>query len=294
VFSLPSGVLTCCLSLFRVLNNQGDKWEMYIPSSLGYGKRGHPPKIPGYATLVFVMEIIKIKGAKVPAGNGTTSEGTSGGGMSNTAAFSHPLWGVLAAYCVIMGLYTFSKLPWMLGVADRLGLPNGESGSTSAYVLSPFFSTGVAQWWSKPSSAGPDGVTKYSQPFIAIHGIVAALTEFLFAAVLTASISLENARMALLVTQLPHFLLILSFRGGLGAETPPALATKINVGGVAICGLLMSGFVWVSDGHTSQWLFAGFVLVFNVPTYLDIVIVSRSCPRGAGASKATRVPTEEL
>merc|ERR1712048_567880 len=46
---------------------QGDKWEMYIPYELAYGERGSPPKIPGCACLIFVMEIIKIKGETVPA-----------------------------------------------------------------------------------------------------------------------------------------------------------------------------------------------------------------------------------
>mmetsp|Transcript_57087 Transcript_57087/g.123548 ORF Transcript_57087/g.123548 Transcript_57087/m.123548 type:complete len:231 (-) Transcript_57087:226-918(-) len=46
---------------------EGDKWEMYIPSELGYGDRGSPPKIQGGDVLVFTMEIIKIKGNKVPA-----------------------------------------------------------------------------------------------------------------------------------------------------------------------------------------------------------------------------------
>merc|ERR1719240_1731192 len=40
---------------------EGDKWEMYIPSDLGYGAGGSPPKIPGGAALIFTMEIIKIK-----------------------------------------------------------------------------------------------------------------------------------------------------------------------------------------------------------------------------------------
>ena len=39
---------------------------MYIPADLAYGKRGRP-KIPANAVLVFVMEIVKIQGAKVPA-----------------------------------------------------------------------------------------------------------------------------------------------------------------------------------------------------------------------------------
>merc|ERR1719171_19362 len=44
---------------------EGDKWEMYIPSDLAYGDRGAGGKIPGGATLIFQMEIIKIKGEKV-------------------------------------------------------------------------------------------------------------------------------------------------------------------------------------------------------------------------------------
>ena len=56
---------------------EGDKWEMYIPSELGYGDRGSPPKIQGGDTLVFQMEIIKINGNKVPAlrCDAATSEG---------------------------------------------------------------------------------------------------------------------------------------------------------------------------------------------------------------------------
>jgi len=46
---------------------EGDKWEMYIPSELGYGDGGSPPKIGGGDVLVFTMEIIKINGNKVPA-----------------------------------------------------------------------------------------------------------------------------------------------------------------------------------------------------------------------------------
>ena len=44
----------------------GDKWEMYIPYELAYGASGRPPSIPACACLVFVMEIIKIKGATTP------------------------------------------------------------------------------------------------------------------------------------------------------------------------------------------------------------------------------------
>merc|ERR1711971_928257 len=44
---------------------EGDKWEMFIPSGLAYGDGGSPPKIPGHSTLVFKMEIIKIKGTLI-------------------------------------------------------------------------------------------------------------------------------------------------------------------------------------------------------------------------------------
>eukprot|EP00933_Yihiella_yeosuensis_P080475 TRINITY_DN9390_c0_g1_i1.p1 TRINITY_DN9390_c0_g1~~TRINITY_DN9390_c0_g1_i1.p1 ORF type:complete len:226 (-),score=58.87 TRINITY_DN9390_c0_g1_i1:250-927(-) len=46
---------------------EGDKWEMYIPSDLGYGDSGRPPNIGGGDVLVFTMEILKINGDKVPA-----------------------------------------------------------------------------------------------------------------------------------------------------------------------------------------------------------------------------------
>jgi len=40
----------------------GDKWEMYIPSELGYGDGGSPPKIGGGDVLIFIMEILAIEG----------------------------------------------------------------------------------------------------------------------------------------------------------------------------------------------------------------------------------------
>lgn len=46
---------------------EGDIWEMYIPSSLGYGQAGvGNGLIPGSSTLIFKMEMVKIKGQSVP------------------------------------------------------------------------------------------------------------------------------------------------------------------------------------------------------------------------------------
>ena len=47
---------------------EGDRWELYVPASLGYGAEGNPRGgIQGGATLVFTMEIVAINGGKTPA-----------------------------------------------------------------------------------------------------------------------------------------------------------------------------------------------------------------------------------
>lgn len=38
----------------------GEKYELYIPYTLAYGKAGHPPQIPGCATLIFQVELLAI------------------------------------------------------------------------------------------------------------------------------------------------------------------------------------------------------------------------------------------
>lgn len=43
------------------LMKEGAKWELYIPSELGYGDRGAGADIPGGAVLVFTLELLKVR-----------------------------------------------------------------------------------------------------------------------------------------------------------------------------------------------------------------------------------------
>ncbi len=46
---------------------EGDQWKLHIPFDLAYGARGMPPRIPAYSTLVFEIEIHKVKKGGKPA-----------------------------------------------------------------------------------------------------------------------------------------------------------------------------------------------------------------------------------
>lgn len=42
------------------LMKPGDRWLVFIPSALGYGPAGRPPRIPPNADLVFEIEMVKV------------------------------------------------------------------------------------------------------------------------------------------------------------------------------------------------------------------------------------------
>ena len=48
------------------LMKEGAQWELYIPSNLAYGERGSGNKIGPNKTLIFQIELIEVKAAKVP------------------------------------------------------------------------------------------------------------------------------------------------------------------------------------------------------------------------------------
>ena len=45
---------------------EGSVWKLYIPYVLGYGERGSGEKIPGFSTLIFTVENLKVKGEAKP------------------------------------------------------------------------------------------------------------------------------------------------------------------------------------------------------------------------------------
>ncbi len=45
----------------------GSKWQLFVPSQLGYGPQGSGPDIGPNATLIFEVELVSIQKAAVPA-----------------------------------------------------------------------------------------------------------------------------------------------------------------------------------------------------------------------------------
>ena len=46
---------------------EGSVWNLYIPAELGYGERGSGRSIPGNSTLIFKVEVLKVKTNPQPA-----------------------------------------------------------------------------------------------------------------------------------------------------------------------------------------------------------------------------------
>ncbi len=60
-FRVDRGVVIEGWDQILQLMRPGDRWIVIVPPELAYGRRGSPPTIPSYATLIFEMEILGIK-----------------------------------------------------------------------------------------------------------------------------------------------------------------------------------------------------------------------------------------
>jgi FKBP-type peptidyl-prolyl cis-trans isomerase FklB len=56
----PSQVIKGWTEALQIME-EGAKWELYIPSELGYGDRGAGGAIPGGAVLIFILELLEIQ-----------------------------------------------------------------------------------------------------------------------------------------------------------------------------------------------------------------------------------------
>ena len=58
-FLISSSSLTSGFATVLQYMHVGDRWEVYVPSSLAYGADGNSSSIPGYSTLIFDMTLVR-------------------------------------------------------------------------------------------------------------------------------------------------------------------------------------------------------------------------------------------
>jgi len=102
---------------------EGDKWEMYIPSALGYGDGGSGEKIKGGDMLIFRMEILAIEGDKVRAAK---CDFKSGENCDDDEIKIRDLWGKKSVEEVdaeIKSIKKQTEQPLKSGMREKLEAP---------------------------------------------------------------------------------------------------------------------------------------------------------------------------
>jgi FKBP-type peptidyl-prolyl cis-trans isomerase FkpA len=84
-----NGVIPCWTEALQKMK-VGEKAKVVCPSSIAYGDQGHPPQIPGGATLVFEVELIEITPKPASAAPAAPMSQAPAGSMSQPAAKPAP------------------------------------------------------------------------------------------------------------------------------------------------------------------------------------------------------------
>lgn len=100
----PSGVIAGWTEALQLMK-EGDRWELTIPASLAYGDRGAGGRIPGGATLIFDLELLRIK----EAGAGFYSS------LGMPDALDESIFGPVSLGHAIVVMLLWSLYSWMGG-----------------------------------------------------------------------------------------------------------------------------------------------------------------------------------
>ena len=95
---------------------EGDSWELYVPSELGYGAKGSKPAIKPHATLVFTMTLVKVQiGGKSPE----KAQALLQKNLVSSRSLEERVTAVYAVYCP-------EKLPTVAATCEKYAATPGK------------------------------------------------------------------------------------------------------------------------------------------------------------------------